>query len=419
MRVASCAGFAIVGCLGAILIPSSASAQTFTLIADRSIRNPVVAANFSEIGPPAIAGDEVLFQCRSAPEGLIKGVPTSYSAVAKGGDSVVGTTYTITDFSGTLGAPPTMSAVFDSSGRVASGFFCSGANGIASWMNGQMEGAITTTNGIAIPGGTSAFNSFIVPTISKGVIAFCGGNYITREWGVFTSSTVSLARIADTNTPIPNGTGSFTSFGHFRCTIDNGTVAFPGQGSGGQEGVYTGNGSTLTRIADTNTPVPGGTGSFSSFMYPVVTSDGVSFIGLWEGSQSGLYTTIGGGLRMVADSQTTYPGSMGFYSFRDVTPITAQLAGSGSRLAFIARRTDNPSVNGLLVWDGFTITKLVESGQTFQGSVVYYPDIGPQAVDGNRVGFKITAIGGVGGTHRDFLATFPVSANVKGWGLYE
>jgi hypothetical protein len=162
--------------------------------------------------------------------------------------------------------------------------------------------------------------------------------------------------------------------------------------------------------------VPGGTGNFGSFTSPVITSDGVSFVGLWGGSQSGLYTTIGGTLKKVVDSQTTYPGSMGFYSFSDITQITSQLAGSGSRLAFIARRTDT-FAKCLLVWDGSAITKLVESGQTFQGGYVYDPDMGPQAVDGNKVGFKVTTT--AGGGYRDFIATFGPPSAAKDWALYE
>jgi hypothetical protein len=418
MNASSCVSAVVGASLAALLIPSAASAQTFSLVVDNSITPPYGTA-FGMVAPPAVSGGEVLFQASITGQtandtGLFKGAPTTYQTLAKVGDPLPGTTYTLTSFSSTLGSP-SYAPVFDGTGRSACSIYCTGGPGLASWNGQTMEGAILAGGTVPIPGGIATFANIGGPAISNGVIAFTGGNLNAGELGAYTSSTAALARIADKNSAIPGGTGNFTNF-HTRCTIHNGTVAFLATGGSGQIGVYTGNGGTLTRIADTTTPVPGGTGTFGSFLSPVITSAGVSFVGLWGASQSGIYTTIGGSLTRVVDSQTTYPGSGGVYMVSDVVPVTAQLAGSDSRLAFIARRTDT-FAKGLFAWDGSGVTKLVESGQTFQGGYVYDPDMGPQAVDGNKVGFKVTTT--AGGGYRDFIATFGPPTAARDWELYE
>jgi len=74
--------------------------------------------------------------------------------------------------------------------------------------------------------------------------------------GVYRWNGVATEIVADTETAIPGGSGSFTGFGP--CAIDHGNVVFTGTGSGDQWGVYLGrsNGS-LERVADTTTTFDG------------------------------------------------------------------------------------------------------------------------------------------------------------------
>ena len=69
-----------------------------------------------------------------------------------------------------------------------------------------------------------------------------------------------VEKIADTSTPLPAGTGAFAAFGV--PSIDGGTVAFRADGDMGQKGVYALVGNTLTKVANLDTPVPGGGGQF-------------------------------------------------------------------------------------------------------------------------------------------------------------
>ena len=67
---------------------------------------------------------------------------------------------------------------------------------------------------------------------------------------VYRASADGLERVADTDTAIPYGHGTFTEFG-WECAIDRGTIAFVGRGERGQEGVYVqAAGGALDKLVD-------------------------------------------------------------------------------------------------------------------------------------------------------------------------
>lgn len=76
----------------------------------------------------------------------------------------------------------------------------------------------------------------------------------------------------------------------------------------------------LLRIADTQTPVPGGSGTFSIFADArAIEGDAVAFIGL-SGSDTGIYTYENGVLDVLVDESTTVPGTLAtFTTFFDVS----------------------------------------------------------------------------------------------------
>jgi len=122
-----------------------------------------------------------------------------------------------------------------------------------------------------------------------------------------------VEKIADTSTPLPAGTGAFAAFGV--PSIDGGTVAFRADGDMGQKGVYALVGNTLTKVADLDTPIPGGAGNFTYFENVAldgqvsVSSDGsVAFIGQSDAGGShrmGIYTNKTGPLSILVDN--TFP----------------------------------------------------------------------------------------------------------------
>jgi hypothetical protein len=127
---------------------------------------------------------------------------------------------------------------------------------------------------------------------------------------------VTFVDVADTSTPIPGGTGNFSSFG--LASINGNFIAFDATGSGGQDGIYVWSQATgLQRVTDNN-----GTG-FSSFQSPTVDSNGT--VALY--TSSGVYTGVGGGssVTTVADTSTPVPGNpSGNFSFTalDSRPVS-------------------------------------------------------------------------------------------------
>jgi hypothetical protein len=304
--------------------------------------------------------------------------------------------------------------VLDSTGRVSCAGYNSFGQSLLDWTGTVMNRGLDIETATPIPGGTGIFSSFGLSAVSAGTMAFAGGNSSTGDSGIYTMTGTTVAKIADKNTPIPDGTGNFTSFSG-RVAIHNGTVAFMGTGASSQVGVYTSNGSTITTIADTGTTAPGAGHTFFTFAYPAISSEGVTFIGQ-AGPVVGIYTTIGGTLTKVVDSQETYPGSTGPYSFTGFSSLKGTLlASSGTRIAFIAK--DGAGFKeALFVWQGGVITQIVESDTNWQGGYIYYVNLNPQAMDGSKLGFKVTST--AGGGYRNFLADLG-SAPASGWELYE
>lgn len=83
-------------------------------------------------------------------------------------------------------------------------------------------------------------------------MAFWGQDAAQSQWGVYVSSGGPLQAVADTSTPIPGGTGTFTAFD--LVSLDNGSVAFAAYGPpgfpGSHRGIYTNLGGTLTKVVD-------------------------------------------------------------------------------------------------------------------------------------------------------------------------
>lgn len=122
--------------------------------------------------------------------------------------------------------------------------------------------------------------------------------------------------VADTSTPIPAGSGNFTNvFGPDLAVLSDGNVAFRGRGMNQQDGIYAQINGVLEVIADTSTPIPGGTGTFSTglsfgFSVPSIDGEDVAFGGDDSTvSQRGVYARIGGVLQVIADKTSRPPGA--------------------------------------------------------------------------------------------------------------
>ncbi len=123
-------------------------------------------------------------------------------------------------------------------------------------------------------------------------------------------------RVGDEQRPVPEGTGNFERALDF--SVSNGRVAFRSLGEDGQDGIYVGAGVDRNRVvANKQTMIPGGTGTFTSFgsntnnlSSPSVSIDNenVVFIGRGSGGQIGIYASISGSLRRIVDLTTSFGG---------------------------------------------------------------------------------------------------------------
>ena len=206
-------------------------------------------------------------------------------------------------------------------------------------------GAITKVvdNNTAIPNGTGNFTDIGFATVSGSNVAFYGNRLGNNQEGIYAGTTTggALIRIADRNTPIPNSTGNFLTFGT-TPSISGSSIAFKGESSAGFRGIYVGDisNSSLIKVADTNTPIPGGIGNFGDFSQnPAISGTLVAFLGTGNFNQLGLYyeDLAGGPLNKLIASGDALDG-------RTVSALQFGLGGlDGNSLTFEADFTNGTS----------------------------------------------------------------------------
>jgi hypothetical protein len=129
------------------------------------------------------------------------------------------------------------------------------------------------------------------------------------------TQTFTFRNVADTDTLVPGGVGTFASFpiaDDVGASIDNGNVAFSGvDATTGDRGIYAEIGGVLEVIADFGTIMPPGIQpiAFDSLGIPSIDGDNVAFAGQGQsGNRKGVYKKIGADpLSLVANLDTTIP----------------------------------------------------------------------------------------------------------------
>jgi hypothetical protein len=151
---------------------------------------------------------------------------------------------------------------------------------------------------------------------------------------------VTFTKVADSGTAIPGGSGSFTSF--TAPSISGSTVAFLGGGASSQNGVYSGlaSGGSVGVVADLNTAIPSGTGNFTALGSPAVSGSTVAFVGVGNSNQQGIYagSAAGGSLTLVVNHSSAIPNGSGTF----VNIVSPSI--SGSTIAFLASGSDQQGI---------------------------------------------------------------------------
>lgn len=208
-------------------------------------------------------------------------------------------------------------------------------DGIYRWMNGVLE-VIADTN-TPIPGGTGTFGApqtggFSIPSIDGEDVAFGGDDLTISQRGVYTYIGGVLDVVADKTTRPPGASTSFSTLGG--ASLDDGVVSFWGfiPAAPYLESIYVGNSAGLTLVANQNTFIPGGGGKFSGFNSggTQYRRGNAAFFGRNSAFKSGIYKYIAGALQIVVDSNTLIPGGGGFMNL-----FFNYMSYDGSRLAFV------------------------------------------------------------------------------------
>ena len=389
---------------------------TFSRIASSAVTAPG-GAPFSNTRPPAYRNGRAVFLSSPSGEGIyLKDGPT-YTKCADHFTTFPGGTSGITAY-GSLVAP-TEAITLSSDGTVAFLGHGGGASGICIFKNGILSTAASTNTPTPIPSGTGNFTGFGDPQFdaATGLLLFPGG--APGQGGIFTSSSASMARIADRTYSNPGGAGLVASLAN--AAIHNGVAAVLVKQTGGTfPCVATGNGGPLTLIAGTATVAPNTAATFTEFSLPVISSGGVTFYGR-AGSVTGLYTTIGGTLRRIVDSTQTYPGSATPFNFSGFPMDRWIVTASGNRVAFVLDNGTSPFESAIFVWDGDTnsLTKILKDGDAFDGGTASFFELHSQGLDGNNLAFKVAITGGINAGYAAYVATLGPTSAVGDWTSYE
>ncbi len=274
----------------------------------------------------------------------------------------------------------------------------------------------------SIPGGSGTFAALGEPALSAlpgdpcHELAFVGDGAGGQQ-GIYVlsfgdaSCAGAPAALVDLATSIPGGTGAFTALHGPALHATPGDpcheVAFLGDGTGGQHGVYAlsfGDAScagTPAALVDLGTSIPGGSGTFTAVRdVTLATIPGdpcrkAAFVGDGDGGQQGIYSvsfgdaSCSGSAIAIADRATAIPQGLGsFTGFLDASA-------SGAHVAFLA--TGSAGQKGIYL--ASTLTKVIDLDDTLDGKALADIRFARSGLSGNRLAFAVTFTDGSEGVY--------------------
>jgi hypothetical protein len=361
-------------------------AITFTKIADTDTTVPGSPSNFEFFSIPSIAGENVVFkaaEASSGEEGIYKSVGGALSVVAD-------TTTPIPGGSGNFDVFYFNPAV-DEEGRVAFYGWSYGivyTEGIYKSVGGSLSVVADLTT--PIPGGSGNFDiDFGRPSIDGGNVVFPGDSGGVSTEGIYTDAGGSLSVVVDTSTTIPGSASTFD--GAYEPSISGGNVAFGGVASSVsyEEGIYKSVGGSLSVVADLDTTIPGSSDTFLTFgSAPSISGENVAFVN--DTVADGVYKDVGGSLSVVANWSTPIPGGSGnFFGFRGrLGPVFGSQSGasiSGENVAFAAYGLDR---EGIYIEIAGVLHKVIDTTDILDGKTISTLSMGIDGLSGRRVAFE-------------------------------
>lgn len=231
-----------------------------------------------------------------------------------------------------------------------------------------------------VPGAPgTTFKNINNPVLHQGQVAF----YSVSSAGVaglFLFNGSSILKIADTNTAAPDG-GNFTNLSFFAHTVENGAVAFAASDTNGQAIFRWTNGVT-TRLVKAGDAIPGtATNKFTTFGTPTLDNGVIYFIGSDSTNYRGVHrydTVVSTGL---ISSLENFPGSPLTHGF------SSQLAVENGAVAVFSFAS-NSQPNAIFTWTNNVKGFLVSSNDAIPaGSSNFYTFQSPPDFSAGQVAF--------------------------------
>jgi hypothetical protein len=250
-----------------------------------------------------------------------------------------------------------------------------------------------------IPGGSGLFSALSRSPVLAAFAAAMRGEGSGGQRGMYARFSGKLDVLADTGTTVPGGVASFDDF--FEFDLGDAALAFRATISGGGEGIYerTLAGAPITALVEANVDaIPEGVGTFNTLGGLARDGADTAFVGTGSGGQQGVYTRIGGVLKMVADTSTTVPGDTSPFDFiKGTSPCFNQ-----GRLVFGGGTGSegSPTRLGIYRHHGGELKRVVDSSMTLPGSSSTFTDFGGASSRGGRLAFQASGSGGEEGIYR-------------------
>ncbi|MFO0834434.1 MAG: hypothetical protein U0638_05645 [Phycisphaerales bacterium] len=199
----------------------------------------------------------------------------------------------------------------------------------------------------------------------------------------------SFTKIVDTDTPVPNGFGTFNIGDAFQSvSVYSDRVAFRGRNVQGRIGVYEWRGGAGRAIADQNTIVPGGTGKIQVFEEVNATSRGVTFYGA-ASDNSGIFYEDGTNLGRVADRKDNIPDGNGKF-----TGIDFHHHSAGTATAFAGRNDASNQPFGVYRSDNGVLSRVADKTMSPPGHAETFSTMLSWQIDGDATIFTAETASG-------------------------
>jgi hypothetical protein len=215
-----------------------------------------------------------------------------------------------------------------------------------------------------VPGApATTFKDFHNPAFHNGQVAFRAINSANAP-GLYLFNGSTIVKLADTNTAAPNG-GNFTNI-QFDYGLENGAVAFFANDTNGAAIFLWTNGVT-TRLAKRGDAIPGtATNKFTTFGQPVFDNGTVYFIGADSTNYQGVHRFDGVLSTGLVSSLQTYPPTALPHQF------SSQLTVESNRLAVWSYANPNTQPNAIFTWTNGVKNFLVSSNDAIPGAGVNF-----------------------------------------------